>query len=238
MMHEYAIDPACVKDEEGLFRVLAGIGGEHGRLVAEFPNGWLRRLLENAKRNLSPVAQRRLSRRLDQIRNAIVDMRRNYDDESAWLTNATECRPRFRAVVSPEPAGCAELVPLGTVLEECELWSVAREVIVPRKTAELVSALEPLVRHARKLVLVDPNFSPDTAKWRKPLVGLLRAANQGKTLTQCEFHLRARSTEAAFCGALVEKVGPELPAGTFVVFVRWKQRQDGVWRCADRFRSG
>jgi hypothetical protein len=228
MISEYAIDPACVKKVDDLFRVLAGIGGEHGRLVADFPSGWPRRLLDTAKRiGVAPLEHRRLSRRLDQIRHAIVDMRRTYDDTSAWFTNATECQPRFRAVVSPECAGCPELMPLGMELDECALWSVAREAIVPRKTAKLVETLEPVVRHARTLVLVDPNFSPDTAKWRKPLVGLLSAANQGKTLTRCEFHLRARSPEAVFFSTLGEKVGPELPPGTFVVFVRWKQKQDG-----------
>jgi hypothetical protein len=208
--------------------VLAGLGGEHGRLVAEFPSGWSKRVLEAAKRvGVASLQQARLSRRLQLIRHAVVDMRRTYDDDSAWFTNATRCTPPFRGVVSPETEGCAELISLGADLDEDARWTVARERKVSRKANELAAVLEPLVCHAREVIFVDPNFSPDTAKWRKPLVELLRRANCGKRLGRCEFHLRAKTTDEYFVQALEDKLAPHLPEDSFVVFVRWKQRQGG-----------
>ncbi len=43
MISEYAIDPGCVKLVEELMRVLAGMGGEHGRVIAELNEAASRR---------------------------------------------------------------------------------------------------------------------------------------------------------------------------------------------------
>lgn len=225
MIHEYAIDPGCVREPDYLLRVLAGMGCEHGRLLAEFPTGWAKRVLETSKRvAVPPMKQKALSRRLELIRRAIVDTGRNYDDDSAWYTNARQSRPPFRAVVSPETDGCPELISLGTDLGECERWAVERGCVVPRKAHDLAAVLAPLIRNAREVVFVDPHFSPDTDRWRRPLVEFLERARRAE---RCEFHLGSRATEDHFLEGLEHKLGPDLPANRPVLFVRWKRRQLG-----------
>jgi hypothetical protein len=229
MISEYAVDPACAKRVDELLRVLAGIGGEHGRLVAEYPGGWAKRVLEVAKRlGVAGVQHLRLSRRLDLIRHAVIETGRAYDDDSSWFTNASSCAPAFRAVISTETTGCAHLITVGSDLNEENRWAVSRGRAVPRKAMDIASAVAPILLHAREVVFVDPHFAPEGAKWRRPLVALLRAATRrGKVLTRCEFHLKAKSTDEFFADALEEQLGPELPAGSKLVFFRWKQRVGG-----------
>ena len=229
MMSEYAVDPACVKQVDELLRVLAGVGGEHGRLVADFPGGWAKKVLETAKRIGVPgVRQTMLSRRLQLIRHAVIETGHQYDDTSAWFTNASTAAPAFRAVVSPEQTGCPHLIALGTELEESDHWSVERGRRVPRKAADLAAVALPLLRNAREVILVDPHFEPGAARFGRPLVAFLQAATRpGKKLSRCEYHLKAKTTDESFQEKCAERVAPFLPAGTSITFFRWKQRAGG-----------
>ena len=73
------------------------------------------------------------------------------------------------------------------------------------------------------MILVDPNFSPDTTRWRRPLVGLFKSANRGRALARCEYHLKAKATEEHFRSALGDQLAPPLPEGSCVTFFRWAQ---------------
>lgn len=229
MIAEYAIDPACVKQPADLLRLLAGMGCEHGRVVVDYSlGGWAKELLATAtRRNVPSMDRKRLARRLDLIRHSVLRSNRRYDDTEAWLTNASNCVPRFHAVVSPETTGCPEHISLGSDLEENPRWNVAREKVIPRRACDLAATLGPFVHPAREAIFVDPHFAPEAPRWRKALAALLAVAHRGTPLVRCEFHLRGKTEDSYFRNALEQQVGPEMPNGSFVVFIRWKPRPGG-----------
>jgi hypothetical protein len=47
MLHEYAVDPACLGDWQNFRFLMGAFGVSQGRLVSQFPKDWVKRVCES-----------------------------------------------------------------------------------------------------------------------------------------------------------------------------------------------
>lgn len=176
MVGEFAVDPTAVVACDSPVKFLDEFGPGTGRLIAPLPkeNRWMgaaaRALEEGTPRTLR--ARARLEDRLAQLRlsrparEALFSPKpRSYDGTLPWIDNAVAQHGTapFQAIIaedarahfSPDEADSLE-----------PRFRTARGLRVPRTAPGIVGALTRLLALSSRVVLVDPYFDPEVARFR------------------------------------------------------------------------
>jgi hypothetical protein len=230
MIHEFAVDPEALASWQNFRYLVEKFGVAHGRLISRFPSKW-EKLVLRACESCSTMEKKRIVESLNQIGLKLFSAGRNYDKDQEWLPNAVASHLElpFRAIITtPANGGAGGLHDGDALSEDDETWAVPRGAVVPRTTADLAAAAEKLLRCSGEIVLVDPYFGGE-ARFGKPLTAMIRCACDDRVPRRFEYHLGARSIPADEFRRQLERQRPHLriPVDVKVVFVRWKQWDDG-----------
>lgn len=223
MLYEYAVEPKVLSTWAD-FRYFADrFGNEHGRLIAKYPESWMR-LVWDACVESSPINRRRIEEGLVALRNRLLKTKREYDEGETWLENAQRVHTSepFHAIIASSSCGCDRALIAGDLNDDSPLWKVDRDGQVLRKAQPLAALAGPLLFHSTEVSFIDQNFGT-TAKFGRPLTAFLVAARGGKRLSRIEYHLNGAIDKGVFKAGL-ERQRPHLNLAMdeAIIFVRWK----------------
>lgn len=242
LLAEYAIEPEAILTWERFRYITEKCGVQEGRLISDFPGDWcsvvrdsIRGIKDEEVHLFPPVARSKALNTLRGLKkNAVIDLGRTFDSARSWQDNALSSHEQieFKAIIAstPESAGMLDISLLDT---SDEAWKVPRELAVPRTAEDLSMAASYLLMMSNNAVFVDPYFSPEDRRCRKPLMAFLE--HMLLPITRLEFHLCRRNSGSAehFLDMLQNKLLPDLrrlsdfPNSQSFFFIRWNELPTG-----------
>lgn len=221
-------------------------GHATGRVVAQYPSNWKKRVWDAFRTNSGSsagffVKKERILVLLEQLGR--IHARRSGDsyiwnNQCTWLKNAEEEdeRHQFHAILACNPSDnpqviCGEDVLPG--MDPLPLWSVPREEPVLRTAASMATHLEPMLRCATRILFIDPHFRPSEQKFRNPLKQFLKIICDGSRDVTLEYHTMHNDKKPAWNDFLdkCQKYLPSLiPHGFTLTVRRWEERDDNDHR--------
>lgn len=241
MIFEYALEPELVAnwhDRQSADRFKESFGVGRGRLVSQYPNKWVQRVW-GAFDSTDQNAKKRLEALLTALTRTMTSRGSAYNGMLSWLENAEleHVRSAFHAILARNNPRQILSVLLGDGLDEVRepLWAVPTTATVPRQASALASAVGPLLRISKRILLIDQHFNPSESRYRNSLEVLLDDVYQHSTspipTLRVEVHLTAdgdsKPTATHFQSQCQQRMSRIIRAGMGVRFVRWHQRSGG-----------
>jgi hypothetical protein len=231
VIREFAVEPESLSRLNIVWQAMEQFGVAHGRLISEFPKGWLRQVYD-ATANCPPVERKSLEERLARLRHKVFRFRRSRPTDPAltWRNNvhAEDAVEPFHAIIQADnsESHVRVLMPFDLHAENA-LWQVLTQGNVARTPEAIAAVVGPLGRISSELLFVDPYFSTE-ARWSKVLVACLKACGVGAATTKrIEFHTGATTPRQFLESGVNQWIVPQIPRGVRVRFVLWKQRPTG-----------
>ncbi len=231
MLKEYALDPSCLGDWSAFRYLIENFGVPQGRLIAEFPGKWLKMVYVSCG-SFSFQQKQKLQLELARIKKqGLSRTSRTYDGNLNWLKNALvqhNTHP-FHAIISVDGDAENQVLDASAITETDPLWGVQRTTIIPRNAPAMAAAVSTLLSASKQIILIDPHFGPENARYRRPFQAFLRAAiqNRSNDMPIVEVHTQVKSTEKFFRDECHSNLGKLIPAGLSVRFVRWTAKPGG-----------
>jgi hypothetical protein len=227
MYGEYALEPAALFSWEQVRFFLDQVGPWYGRFVAKYPKTW-KRLVYEAARRCPPIELKRIEERLATLDERVFANRKGapYDPSQSWVANALgeHARQPFTAIITHEAAN--EAVPAVDVHRDHAAWRREHGRFIARASGDFVAALALLLRHSRRVVLIDPYFRADQSEKRDPLLAFCTELSAGATI---EIHTSTHHVADHFSIDVARQQLPQrLPAGLSFSLHIWKQRPQGL----------
>lgn len=178
MIFEYALEPSLLADWNRFQRLVALFGMTKGRLISRYPRNWSRRVYDAAPSGTTEKTKIEIA--LQRIQGDLLLPRKHiWDEKLDWLRNAVaeHGRSPFQAIL----AGCTHsyaVVVDATDLDATDLPQLLRHgpsQIHTRNAQELGRAVRPLLLLSKKVLIIEPNFTIKSPKFRGPLEAILMA---------------------------------------------------------------
>lgn len=192
MIKEFALDPACLTEQDAK-HLVRECGFDKARIICEYPRKWARKLYDFLDANgIDTTDPRRITATnlLQELRaTSSLWPRTNasgFDSTKSWLDNvqAEHKREPFDAIVSTKGtpgSGADGVVALDDLWSKGSPWGVATQLIVGRNPRDLAKAVFPLVRYSDTVRFCDPYISG--------------SANKGPAVEFIKFTVEAATTE-------------------------------------------
>jgi len=240
MLHEYAIDPNCLRDWQSFKILIGAFGVSQGRLVSQFPKDWIKRVHDSCG-SFSFVQQQKKEIELDRIKKfAMTRSGRNYDGSKIWIENALQQQKDkpFAAVLTKDSSpDSACILAVDEIFPHTPLWSVERELKVPRTVYAMSEEVAPLLRISERILFVDKMFHPASERWRNMLKSFMLIASEGRDKPPLfEYHCgvekdkktkNPQQDEISFHADCQLHLKPILPFGGSIIITRWEQKKRG-----------
>ena len=229
MIHEFALEPDALSNWDTIRYFFAHFGFENGRLISQFPKKW-KSLVYHACSECKDIEKKRIEETLAKSDHKFIRNGRPYDSTIAWLMNAEiqHARIPFRAIIAREnPRNHDGIILAEIITDDTPLWNVETGICVARKSADIATCLEPMLRVSEEILLVDPHFRPGEIRYRRILQELTRIMATNPRLKRVEYHLNDTLGKENFISECTSKVRSILPCDMEVKFIRWKQRENG-----------
>lgn len=248
MWQEYAIEPAALVRSLKEFNVFkAGLGWEHGRLLAKFPNEYKKLVAEALAASPEQEVKKATieSRLQDLFSKALINSRRPATAGNTWLATALAVHTS-----SPFHALITLVANAGTIgLDDFDPsdgpWSCCSDQVVPRTAHDLSQAAARLFNHSAHVAIIDPHFAPQRSHVALVLTAYLDSRDHPvgspfelsihvsrAALDRGATHMPMTTTE--FEAAVRRKVSPMLMSGQTVIVHVWDEIQGGE-RFHDRY---
>jgi hypothetical protein len=191
MIFEYALDPKLVVRWaiEGAGRYVGQFGMDHRRLVSDFPTDWVGEVygafyehFDNDDGSLEfQNAQPELQSYVQWLSEFTVQRNAKCSKERDWLHEAVaeHNRHAFYAIMTVDGNGveCREVI-TPQVLDNLrdKRWYLPTIGTTKKSAEQLAAVMEPMLREAKYIVLVDPYFDASDVKYQTSFSALLRHA--------------------------------------------------------------
>lgn len=229
MLHEYALDPNVLHNFDKVRYFLEKFGVHRGRLIARFPGKW-ERMVRQVINSCGEIEKARIIECLLMAKDSLVKSQREYDGNISWIENAEaqHALKPFHAIISTSnPRATKEVLRADELTDATPLWQVSRERVVPRKAAELATAVQPLFQIASEILFIDPYFDPSAPRYWKTLKSFTRIICADTPLRKIEFYLKFDPNFASFKRCCNDNIPQILPDGFQMRFVQLRQRDRG-----------
>jgi hypothetical protein len=163
-------------------------------------------------------------------------LRVNYiwDDAFPWLVNAEkeDLRVPFHVIFARDnPSGNARVITAnGVASGQATSWAAPNSTPVERTADALANCFAPMLRCAKKIIIVDPYFRATKPEFNRSLAAFMKfMVGRGLQIT-VELHTADRDDAPPFSSFKTEceRYLPKLiPTGISVCVRRWKQRPGG-----------
>ncbi len=210
LLHEFAVEPACMQDWDVFKSLVAEFGVFNGRLLSQFPKTWPRLVIDATESEFTFIQKQKRAAWLKRLREcAMVRSGRSYDGNVSWLTNALnqQTDSPFRAILATETDGSRSDVLKASDLDiDTELWCCDQEDLFDRTVNTLTNVVCPLLQYAKHIIFVDQHFDPDTPRFCDTFRSFVSSAIVDRTsLPSIEYHfsidddnLRIRGSRVSF----------------------------------------
>jgi hypothetical protein len=202
MFYEYALDPQLLTNWKDFRYHTEKYSWFHGRLIARYPKGW-KKLVYESLSHCGEVERKMIEVKLELLDNHRMIKRpsSSYDPKKTWLNNTFEEHERkaFHAVITRENPDKHPDVLLGDFLDETDPRFQVPNKICERKADEFAEALTLLLKSSKRILFIDPNFSPEKWRFRTVLETFIRVADNNRREQEPKLELHT-SIERYFKG--------------------------------------
>ncbi len=234
MLKEFALDPELLGNWQDFRFFTSQFGASQGRLISRFPAQWTEHVKNVAKKSARDIEYLKIVEALARFDSLMLIREYDYEKGHQWLRNAVDenAKRPFQAIVTTKNHNNAHNLVIGNDIDPTKpppLWVVPTSAQINRTPEEMAACVKDLLSQCKEVLFVDPYFAPNEAKYTEPLRKFLKAI--GSRGTRCmpnrvEYHLGNQDRNlATFKQKLNEKVGPHLPQGLTLTFVRWKKSE-------------
>ena len=249
MICEYALEPELVAmwhTDLHYYHFIKNFGFDPddghatGRVVAQYPSNWKKRVWDAFRTNSGSsagffVKKERISVLLEQLGR--IHARRSGDSyiwnkQCTWLKNAEEEDERhpFHAILACNPSDnpqviCGEDVLPG--MDPPSLWSVPREEPVLRTAASMATHLKPMLLCATRILFIDPHFRPSEQRFRNPLEQFLKIICDGSRDVTLEYHTGDTISQDLLQKHCQQYLPRIIPPDFTLTVRRWEERNIG-----------
>ena len=232
MIFEYALEPQLLSSWSNFQRLVSLFGIPNGRLISRYPKRWARLVYDSVPSGTTEKAKIEIAlKRVE--RELLLPRSHQWDDTTNWLSNAINENGRspFQAILaSPNGSGVSSLVVDATDLDCTDLPKLLKagpSKIITRDATELGKALRPLLLLSKRILIVEPNFSIKSPRFRNPLTAIALAALdvQNRVRVDCdiEIHLGMDKIDEFpdKAASLNSLLSPHIPEKMSVTVVGW-----------------
>lgn len=236
MFYEYAIDPEILSDLSNIKTFFESFRNRPSRLIADLPKKWIQDAYCAINRmpheDCPPVMRKTLKENLRKLStNNLCNNRavEEWDRNQGWVDYALTEHQKY-----PFSAILSSIDEDETVFSFSNLfynipayWDSPAQLHLKRDANEMVTAIMPLLRVSKIVLLVDPHFSftlPSWDRYKALLQKLIEVAgefNYGKGISRIDIHTSDRRGNLQ--AQLTQKVTPLLPAGITVRCFQWPE---------------
>jgi len=235
MIHEFALDPACLNNWPTFKYVIDQCGVHHGRLISRFPRRWQKEAISRCI--IEGVKRTAVVEKLRNMEHKLINSNRNYSSERDWLENAENQHEIkfFHAIISCENPRNHEKVLIAEDIDETiELWNVPREKIVPRKAYDLAVCARSLLNVSKEIMMIDPHFNPELPRFRDTFSHIINFIFENNKPRRCELHVEYKESIKKpplpldiWQERCQNYLSPILPEGSQLRVFRWKEKPGG-----------
>lgn len=221
MIKEFALDPAVPGQSSKDCRYfLNALRIENGRVLASYPSNWKKKVYEAAENNhKGEVELSRIEVLLQAMsKKSLFASSRPYSDpKKSWLDNAINehMRSPFAAVITTDAQGGSNFVLAADDVDTSPAFQATGQHEIARTSQEIIESVSLLIRVARTIKLIDPNFKARELRWRRGLRRVIELAQSGATI---EIHRKddgAKNVQSLFDGFLQRIIKPGLTVKVF-----------------------
>jgi len=213
-------------------------GRATGRVVAQYPSSWKKRVLNAFRANSGFSAEPFVKKqRIDVLLEQLGRIRAcrsgsTWNDQYTWLENAEKenKRHQFYAILACNPSNNPQVICGEDVLPGMDpppLWSVPREEPVLRTATSMATHLKPMLRCATRILFVDPHFRPSEPRFRNPLEQFLKIICDGSRDVTLEYHTGDTISQGLLQTHCQQYLPRIIPPGFTLTVRRWKERNIG-----------
>lgn len=234
MIFEYALEPQLLSSWSSFQRLVSLFGISKGRLISRYPKRWTRLVYDSVPSGTTEKAKIEIAlKRIE--RELLLPRSHQWNDTNNWLSNAIEEHARipFQAILASSNGGGPHSMVVDATDLDCTdlplLLKAGPRRIVTRDASEIGKALRPLLLLAKRILIVEPNFTIKSPRFRNPLAAIILAALdlQSKVRTDCdvELHLGMDKLDeyADKAAALNSFLAPHIPENMFLSVVGWNK---------------
>jgi hypothetical protein len=232
MIYEYALEPALLNNWKDFRYFAENFGVPKGRLISRYPRHWKRMVYESLAA-CGEIDRKRIEEGLLKLDDRLMKRSGSWNQQLDWLSNAEaeHAQRAFHAVVAGSNPRNREFVLEADGLSEANpLWRLPNLPPVQRVATDMAQRVAPLLCFARRILFIDPHFSPDKIRWRRPLQAFLTIATNPRhsgDIIKVEIHVND-DIESSFFETQCRQCLPEIiPNGIRVRIVQWGEKQQG-----------
>lgn len=240
MIHEYAVEPDSLCSLERCKIVLDNCGIHKGRLVAEYPKDWKKRVVQAVQGFYGslPGSEVKLKSAIDRltgsrVQDKLIRRNRQYSaEEKRWLDNALDQHKvlPFTAILAKDGvSGFEYVLPVDELGDDIPLWEVPTQTICERKATELSNCSRMLLRMSKEVLFVDAHFDPTERRFRNTLRQFLETAcSEMKQIVRAEYHMLEPKYGLTDLQDYASKLlPPEIPKCVSLTLLVWQKRIPG-----------
>lgn len=239
MFYEYAIDPEILSDLSNVRTFFESFRNRPARLIADLPKKWIQEAFfainQIPQEECGPVMRKTLKENLKKLsENNLCNNRTSGDRkrEQVWLDYALEEHQKypFSAILSSDIDAEETVYSISNLFYNIPAyWNSPTQLHVKRNADEMITAIMPLLRVSKIVLLVDPHFSFTLPSWDRyrailqKLIELSGEFNYGKGISSIDIHTSDR--KGGLQAQLNQKIKPFLPTGITIRCFQWPESQ-------------
>ena len=238
MLREYALDPNLLTNWRDFRYFFEKFGVSNGRLISRFPRNW-KGMVKEAIKNCNDIEYLKIISCLEEINDKLCRRNHEWNEAMAWLSNAElehALRPFYAILAAENPHNHSFVLIGDDVDERNELWKPTTELPVPRNADKMADAVSLLLQQSRTIAFIDPHFSPQAGRFRRPLKSFLKVAimNRTQVIDSVSYYLEAKSPQEYFEEQCHKYLSAVIPETLTVNFIRLDNKP-GSEKLHDRF---
>jgi hypothetical protein len=239
MFYEYAIDPEILSDLTNIRTFFESFRNRPSRLISDLPKKWIQdafcAINKMPHEDCPPVMRKTLKENLRKLSmNNLCNNRavEEWDRNQGWVDYAlTEHQKHpFSAILSSDNEAKETVYSFSNLFYSVPAyWDSPTQLHVKRNADEMITAIMPLLRVSKIVLLVDPHFSFTLPSWDRyrailqKLIELSGEFNYGKGISSIDIHTSDR--KGGLQSQLNQKVRPFLPVGITIRCFQWPENQ-------------
>lgn len=228
MIREYALEPTVLNSWDRVRLCMGLFGIEKGRIISRYPSSQWLKIANTASKECKPRERKQIVEGLNHLKKALIRVKRQYDSQLTWHNNVLAShseRPFRAAIMEQNSRSLAFIVTADDANDRHPILKASNEVIVRRKARRLASVSANLLAWSKEIIFVDPYFSPEKARYRKPLeqflIRIKRSLNADE-IVRLEYHTGNHPTFDFFKRKAYELLPALVPSGLKLRLVRWQ----------------
>jgi hypothetical protein len=233
MLYEYALEPELLNNWKDFRYFIEKFGVSNGRLISRYPSSW-KKMVYEAAAQCPPMEKKRIEEKLKLLENRVLVTRvSEWNEDLTWISNTIEEHSKrpFHAIIARENSNNHNRILVADELDnEHPLMQSPTNFAITRTAEEMALCVRNLLLFSKKIIFIDPYFSPSSKRHIRPLSEFLKivleaiATGLSKSV-ELVYHTSNFQSEISFKKHCKTKLPKLIPKGLTLNLVRWNKKQ-------------